>query len=61
MICKDIKKNDPYKRPIIIISSEFIEEKIREFYNAGANKFLIKPFGKSELVKVLNEAKEYSL
>jgi PAS domain S-box-containing protein len=61
LICKDIKKNDPYKRPIIIISSEFIEEKIREFYNAGANKFLIKPFGKSELVKVLDEAKEYSL
>lgn len=61
LICKDIKKNDPYKRPIIVISSEFIEEKIREFYNAGANKFLIKPFGKSELVKVLDEAREYSL
>ncbi|GMU96094.1 MULTISPECIES: ATP-binding protein [Ignavibacterium] len=61
LICKDIKRNDPYKRPIIVISSEFIEEKIREFYNAGANKFLIKPFGKSELVKVLDEAKEYSL
>ncbi len=61
LICKDIKKNDPYKRPIIVISSEFIEEKIREFYNAGANKFLIKPFGKTELVKVLDEAKEYSL
>lgn len=61
LICKDIKKNDPYKRPIIVISSEFIEEKIREFYNAGANKFLIKPFGKSELVKVLEETKEYSL
>lgn len=61
LICKDIKKNDPYKRPIIVISSEFIEEKIREFYNAGANKFLIKPFGKSELVKVLEEAKVLSL
>lgn len=61
LICKDIKKNDPYKRPIIVISSEFIEEKIREFYNAGANKFLIKPFGKSELTKILEEAKVLSL
>jgi PAS domain S-box-containing protein len=56
LICKDIKKNDPYKRPIIIISSEYVEEKIKEFFNAGAKKFLVKPFGRSELVNVLKEA-----
>ncbi len=58
LICKDIKKNDPYKRPIIVISSEYIEDKIREFYKAGAKKFLVKPFGRNELLKVLREAAE---
>lgn len=55
LICRDIKRHDPYKRPIIIISSEYIEEKIKEFYTAGATKFVVKPFGKSELVKVITE------
>lgn len=58
LICKDIKRHDPYKRPIIIISSEYIEDKIKEFYNAGASKFLVKPFGKSELTKVILEYNE---
>lgn len=57
LICKDIKKHDPFKRPIIIISSEYIEDKIKEFYQAGATKFLVKPFGKSELTKIILEAK----
>ena len=55
LICKDLKKNDPYKRPVIIISSESIESRISEFYHAGADKFLIKPFSKSELLKSLEE------
>lgn len=56
LICRDIKRHDPFKRPIIIISSEYIEDKIKEFYKAGANKFLVKPFGKSDLVKVISES-----
>jgi response regulator RpfG family c-di-GMP phosphodiesterase len=52
-ICKTIKREDPLKRPVIIISSEFIEEKIKQFYNAGADKFLVKPFSKSDLVGIL--------
>lgn len=55
LICKDIKNNDPYKRPIIIFSSESIDSRISEFYQAGADKFLIKPFSKSELLKALEE------
>ncbi len=55
LICKDIKRHDPFKRPIIIISSEYIEEKIKEFYQAGATKFLVKPFGKLELTKIITE------
>jgi PAS domain S-box-containing protein len=57
-ICKDIKRHDPFKRPIIVISSEYIEEKIKEFYQAGATKFLVKPFGKSNLTKIIQETVE---
>ncbi|MGA8264038.1 MAG: ATP-binding protein, partial [Ignavibacteriaceae bacterium] len=41
IICRDIKRIDPFKRPVIILSSEFFEEKIRGFYDAGASKFLV--------------------
>ena len=58
VICKDIKRHDPFKRPIIVISSEYIEEKIKEFYQAGATKFLVKPFGKSDLTKIIKETIE---
>lgn len=54
LICRDIKRHDPFKRPIIIISSEYIEDKIKEFYQAGATKFLVKPFGKSDLFQVIS-------
>jgi PAS domain S-box-containing protein len=57
-MCKDIKINDPLKRPLIIISSEFVEARIKEFYNAGADKFLVKPFSKKDLTKVLDEWKK---
>ena len=56
IICRDIKRIDPFKRPIIILSSEFFEDKIRNFYEAGASKFLVKPFSKYELIKALEEA-----
>jgi len=58
LICRDIKRHDPFKRPIIIISSEYIEDKIKEFYQAGATKCLVKPFGKSDLTKIINETIE---
>ncbi len=61
LICRDLKKNDPYKRPIIIISSESIDSRITEFFNAGADKFLIKPFTKSELVQSLEEIEKKTL
>ncbi|MBK6913723.1 MAG: response regulator [Ignavibacteriales bacterium] len=55
IICKDIKTNDPMRRPVIIISSEFMEERISKFMEAGADKYLIKPFTKNELVEALKE------
>ncbi len=54
-ICKEIKDYDSFNRPLIIISSEFAGDRIREFYEAGADKFLVKPFSKNELVKSLDE------
>ena len=54
-MCKEIKNYDNYNRPLIIISSEFAGDRIREFYEAGADKFLVKPFSKNELVKSLEE------
>jgi signal transduction histidine kinase len=54
-ICKDIKNSDSFNRPLIVISSEFAGDRIREFYEAGADKFLVKPFSKNELLKSLEE------
>jgi signal transduction histidine kinase len=53
--CRKIKKISHKK--IIILSSEFLEEKIRIFFEAGADKFLIKPFSKSDLLNSIEELK----
>ncbi len=55
LICRDLKKNDAFKRPLIVISSEFMEDKIKEFYEAGVDKFIVKPFSRNDLVKTLEE------
>lgn len=54
-LCRHLKQKDSYMRPIIVISSEFEGNKIREFYEAGADKFLVKPFSKSDLMRSLEE------
>ena len=54
-LCKRVKKNDSANRPVIILSSEFINEKIQQFYNAGADEFLVKPFSKSDLVNLIEK------
>jgi len=54
-LCKQVKKNDSANRPVIILSSEFINEKIQQFYNAGADEFLVKPFSKSDLVNIIEK------
>ncbi len=55
LICKDIKKNDPLKRPIVILSSEFVETKYQSFLDAGADRFLTKPFTKEKFLDSLSE------
>ncbi len=54
-LCGIIKENDIYKRPIIVVSTEYDETKIDRFYKTGINKFLSKPFSKHELLNALSE------
>jgi CheY-like chemotaxis protein len=46
----EIKDNDPFKRPLLVLSSEFMHDKIAKFYQSGADKFLVKPFSKNDLL-----------
>ncbi len=52
-LCQGIKMKDPYKRPIFVMSGETDRSKINEFYNAGAAKFIVKPFTRTELIESL--------
>ncbi len=56
-LSEEIKQNDPLKRPILIISNEYVDDKIKQFYDIGISKFLVKPFSKSLLLKALEELK----
>ncbi|MFB3056667.1 MAG: ATP-binding protein [Ignavibacteriaceae bacterium] len=52
---REIKDNDPFKRPILVLSSEFMHDKIASFYQAGADKFLVKPFSKNHLLTAIDK------
>ncbi len=54
-LCMNIKNQDARKRPVVIISSEYLDEKIKEFYSAGADKFLVKPFSKGDIIKTFQK------
>ena len=54
-LVRKVRKNKEKKIPIVILSSEFLQEKIQQFRTAGADEFLVKPFGKSELVTLMNK------
>jgi CheY-like chemotaxis protein len=54
-IIREIKKSSDKKIPILILSSEFLQEKIQQFRKAGADEFLVKPFAKGELVSLINK------
>jgi signal transduction histidine kinase len=51
----EIKENDPYKRPVLVLSSEFLHDKIARFYHAGVDKFLVKPFAKNDLLTAIEK------
>jgi PAS domain S-box-containing protein len=52
---KEIKENDPFKRPVLVLSSEFMHDKIAKFYEAGADKFLVKPFSRNDLLAAIDK------
>ncbi len=60
-LCKQIKTHDQFNRPILIISTEYQEEKINTFLQAGAAKFIVKPFTKNDLLKTLTETKNKTI
>jgi CheY-like chemotaxis protein len=53
-LCKELKVSATSEIPIVVLSSEFLSEKINQFYKAGANEFLVKPFAKSDLIEMIN-------
>ena len=53
-LCKELKVSTTSEIPIVVLSSEFLSEKINQFYKAGANEFLVKPFAKSDLIEMIN-------
>lgn len=54
-IVKKVRKNKNQNIPIVILSSEFLKEKIQQFRTAGADEFLVKPFAKGELVSLISK------
>lgn len=53
-LCREISKKDPFRRPVFVVSGETDRSKINDFYKAGAAKFIIKPFTKSNLLESFN-------
>jgi DNA-binding response OmpR family regulator len=54
-IVRNVRKDKNSKIPIVILSSEFLQEKIQQFRKAGADEFLVKPFAKGELVSLIKK------
>jgi signal transduction histidine kinase len=54
-LVQQIKDSDPYKRPVLVLSSEFMHEKISQFHQAGVDKFLVKPFAKNDLLTAIEK------
>ena len=54
-IVRKVRKSKDKKIPIVILSSEFLQEKIQQFRTAGADEFLVKPFAKGELVSLIKK------
>ena len=54
-LCKQIKSNDTSNLPILILSSEFMRDKIQMYLEAGANEFLVKPFAKNEIIRTIEK------
>ena len=54
-IVRNVRRNKDRKIPIVILSSEFLQEKIQQFRSAGADEFLVKPFAKGDLLSLIDK------
>ena len=54
-LVRKVRNNKDMKIPILILSSEFLQEKILQFRKAGADEFLVKPFAKVDLINSINK------
>lgn len=54
-LCKELKSKDDVNRPLVVLSSEFMKDKIQQFLNAGADEFLVKPFAKRDIVNIIEK------
>lgn len=53
---KSLKKNEKYRNiPVLMISTEAEEEKVKMAKDAGARGYLSKPFTPEKLIKFINE------
>jgi PAS domain S-box-containing protein len=54
-IVRKVKRNENKNIPILVLSSEFLQERIQQFRKAGADEFLVKPFAKGDLINIINK------
>lgn len=54
-LCKKISGKIEKKQSILVLSSEFLNERIQMYHQAGADSFLVKPFAKSEIVRSIEK------
>ena len=54
-IVRKVRNTKTQNIPILILSSEFLQEKIQQFRKAGADEFLVKPFAKADLVSTVKK------
>lgn len=56
MLLKEIRKNDKYKYlPVLILTTESEAKKRKEAKGAGATGWIVKPFDKERLLKIINK------
>lgn len=49
-----IRRNIGYKIPVLFLTNRLFEQNIAEALNAGADDYIVKPIGKSELIARIN-------
>ena len=54
-LVKKVRTSIDSQIPILILSSEFLQERIQQFRTAGANEFLVKPFAKADIVNSIQK------